>query len=319
MAQVTLTNSPYIENFDGIGNGVPAGFSVQIGSTVSTAGTNTSFNPSPSPWLSTTTGGFYNCASATGLTSISNPNQQALSTNRALAVRQTASYGNPGAAYIFKITNTTNLTNFRLAFRLVSLDSTSEAITAWAVDYGFGSSPSFSNTGVVLSPLNIRTGGKPGPTNTYKFFTDVTVNFGTSLDNKSDIVWIRVWTPFATSTTTPAILGFNGIPTMSGIDDWNLSWTTTGQTNVSDLSSSLEKTKISGFIGTDINIQFNNALKGNTTIRLTNMNGAVLWEKQYGRIQSNQTEWIRPGQLPKGIYLLQIQNAEVNVTKRLAN
>ncbi|MFN9110354.1 MAG: hypothetical protein ACK5XN_09825, partial [Bacteroidota bacterium] len=103
-AQVTLTSSPYVENFNGIAAGLPNGFSVQTGSTPAAAGTNATFTATATSW-NNTTAGFYNCASATGLTSTSNPNQQALSTNRALAVRQTASFGNPGAAFVFKVTN----------------------------------------------------------------------------------------------------------------------------------------------------------------------------------------------------------------------
>jgi hypothetical protein len=315
MAQVTLSNSPYVENFDNIGNGLPAGFSVQTGSTPSAPGTNSTFTSSPSPWLSTTAGGFYNCASATGLTSTSNSNQQSLSTNRALCVRQTANFGNPGAAFVFKIANTTNKTNFQLTFRVVSLDSTAQAITAWAVDYGFGANPT-SFTGITTNPTPIRTGSvSTSPTSGYKFFTDASVNFGTALDNKSDIIWMRVWAPSATIALP--IIG-NATPTMSGIDDWNLSWTAPPPTNVFERNI-LTNTKISGFIGNDINIQFNENFTGNTSIRLTSMNGSVIWEKQYGRIQSNQSEWVRPGQLPKGMYLLQIQNVQGNITKRIAN
>ncbi len=317
-AQVSLTGASYNENFDGIGSGLPTGFSVYTGATGSATGSVATYTPSNTSW-SNLTGGFYNCASATGLVNTANPNQQAVSTNRALSVRQTASYGNPGAAFVFKIANTTNLTNFRLTFRIATLDSTSEAITAWTVDYGFGNSPN-SFTTIGSSPVNIRTGDKSTRTATsYKFSTDVTVNFGNVLDNKSDIVWIRIWTPFSTATTSPSILGLNGIPTMSGIDDWNLSWTNTPPTNVSSLSKSLELVKISGFIGNDVQVIFNKAYAAGTIARLTNMNGAIIWEKQFGRIQANQTEWIRPGQLPKGIYVLQLENAEGRLIQRLAN
>ncbi len=316
MAQVTLTNSPYVENFDGIGNGLPAGFFVRTGSTASAVGTDTTYTNTPTSW-NNTTAGFFNCASATGLIPTSNPNQQALSTNRALSVRQTASYGNPGATFVFKLANTTNKTNFQLNFKMVSLDSASQAVTAWRVDYGIGANPT-SFVQLTTSPALIRTGSvSTNPLSGYQFITNVTANFGNSLDNKSDIVWIRIWAPLSTTLTSAS---GNGIPTMSGIDDWNLSWTSPNPPlNVVDLNQSLEKIKISGFIGNEINIQFNEVVNNKTVVRLTNMNGAILWEKQYGRIQANQTEWVRPGQLPKGIYLLQIQNSEGRITKRIAN
>jgi len=320
-AQVTLTSSPYVENFNGIAAGLPNGFSVQTGSTPAAAGTNATFTATATSW-NNTTAGFYNCASATGLTSTSNPNQQALSTNRALAVRQTASFGNPGAAFVFKVTNTAGLSNFRLALRVVSLDSTSEAITAWAVDYGFGVTPtSFSSTGIVLSPVNIRTGGKPGPTNTYKFFTDVTANFGSALDNKSDIVWIRVWTPFATTTTTPALLGFNGIPTMSGIDDWTLSFDGTPPPPpppTSILNVELEEQiKINGNLNNELNVQFSKAVSSGTIIQLSSIDGKVVYKKQIPVVIAGQTEPIRVSNINNGIYLLSIQQNGRSFTRKL--
>jgi hypothetical protein len=314
-AQISLNNPPYQENFDNIANGLPAGFFVQTGSTTSAAGTSATFTPTPTSW-NNTTGGFYNCASATGLTPTSNPNQQALSTNRALSVRQTASFGNPGAAFVFKIANTVNKTNFQLTFRMVSLDSSAQAITAWAVDYGTGANPT-SFTGITTAPTPVRTGSvSTNAGSGYRFFTDVSVNFGTALDNKSDIVWIRVWAPAATIALP--IIG-NATPTMSGIDDWNLSWTNSPNTSINNINKANENILVSGFAGNDLRVDFKNTITNKTIIRLTDINGAVLWEKQYVRIQANQTEWVRPGNLNKGIYILQIQNAETRITKRIAN
>lgn len=313
-AQVSLNAPPYQENFDNIGTGLPAGFFVQTGSAPSAAGTDATFTQTATPW-SNRNAGFYNCASATGLTTTSFPTQQAQSTNRALSVRQTAAFGNPGAAFVFKIANTTNKTGFSLTFRMVSLDSASQAITVWAVDYGFGANPS-SFTSLTTSPTPVRTGSiSTNPNSGFKFFTDVTANFGTALDNKSDIVWIRVWAP-AAAITFP--LG-NSTPTMSGIDDWNLSWTNSPNTNVNEFYKANNNVLISGFQSNSLRVDFKQAVKGTTLIRLTDINGALLWEKQYDRIQANQTEWIRPGNLNKGIYILQIQNAEGRITKRIAN
>ncbi len=319
-AQVTLTTSPYVENFNGIAAGLPGGFSVQTGSVPTAAGTNASYTATATSW-NNTTAGFYNCASATGLTNTSNPNQQALSTNRALCVRQTASYGNPGAAFVFKIANTTNLSNFRLSFRLVSLDSTAEAITSWAVDYGFGANPT-SFTGVTPSPANVRTGGKPGPTNTYKFFTDVAVNFGSALDNKSDVVWIRVWTPFATTATTPALLGFNGTPTMSGIDDWSLSFDGTPPpppppTSVTSIEGDESIVKFLGSLTTGVQLQFNEAVTTPTSLQIISTDGRIVWNKQLGQVIAGQTEFIQPEGLNSGIYILTIRQKGRVYTRKL--
>lgn len=314
-AQVSLTNPPYQENFDNIASGLPDGFFVQTGSTATAAGTNATYTSTKTFW-GNKNAGFYNCASATGLKPTSFPNEQDQSNNRALSVRQTASYGNPGASFVFKLANTSNKTGFQLNFKLVSLDSASQGVTAWRVDYGIGANPT-AFTPLSTSPVNIRTGSvSTNSTSGYNFITNVSVNFGTALDDKSDIVWIRVWTPI--STTVTSILG-NGIPTMSGIDDWNLSWTNSPNTNVNNITKANENIFLSGFTGNDLRVDFKQAATSKTIIRLTDINGAVLWEKQYARIPANQTEWIRPGYLNKGIYILQIQNADTRITKRIAN
>jgi hypothetical protein len=106
---------------------------------------------------------------------------------------------------------------------------------------------------------------------------------------------------------------------MSGIDDWNLSWTNSPNTSINNINKANENILVSGFAGNDLRVDFKNTITNKTIIRLTDINGAVLWEKQYARIQSNQTEWVRPGHLNKGIYILQIQNAETRITKRIAN
>ncbi|MFY7879310.1 MAG: T9SS type A sorting domain-containing protein [Lacibacter sp.] len=306
--QITLTTSPLNENFDGIAGGLPSGFFVQTGSGVNSTGTNATFTTAKTLWT-LKNGGFYNCASATGLTNTATGTQQDNSTNRALSVRQATSFGNPGAAFVFKITNTTGKTNFRLNFRMMSLDLSSEGVSAWGVDYGIGANPS-SFTSVVTSPTPVRTGAK-STTSNYKFITDVSVNFGTGLDNKSDIVWIRVWAPSAVI----AIPTWNADPTMSAIDDWQLSWDTPA--SVSNISKELNNTKVVAGHSNGIQIQFNNASALKTSIRLTDLYGRILQEKQIARILQGQTETIQTGALPKGVYLINIQNKSGIFTQKI--
>jgi hypothetical protein len=88
---------------------------------------------------------------------------------------------------------------------------------------------------------------------------------------------------------------------------------------VNELNKANNNVLISGFQSNSLRIDFKQGVTSKTIIRLTDINGAVLWEKQYARIPANQTEWVRPGNLNKGIYILQIQNAETRITKRIAN
>ena len=207
-AQITLTGTSYTENFDAIGSGLPTGWTVRTGATASALGSNATYASATTPWA-TTTGNFRNAASADGMTGTENNATQNASTDRALAVRQTGTFGDPNAAFVLEIDNTVGLTDFNLTFKLQSLDQTTPRTTTWRVDYGFGATPT-SFTAVTTTPATITTGGNA--------FTNqsVSVNFSNALNNQSGPVWIRVATIVASS-------GSGNRPT-TGIDDFVLSW-----------------------------------------------------------------------------------------------
>ncbi|TGE06375.1 T9SS-dependent choice-of-anchor J family protein [Hymenobacter fodinae] len=206
MAQVTLQNSSYTEDFDGIGGGLPAGFTIRTGASATAPGTEVALTTTKTPWANFT-GRFSNYASADGLTATADEATQNASTDRALGVRQTGSYGEPGAAFVFQATNTTKRAAFSLAFKLQSLDNTSPRTTTWRVDYATGD-----------APTNFQTIGS-GTTSGGSAFsnTPVTVNFGNALNNKSEKVWIRI-VALANSS------GTGNRPT-TAIDDFALTWT----------------------------------------------------------------------------------------------
>ncbi|HEX8657996.1 MAG TPA: hypothetical protein VF690_10695, partial [Hymenobacter sp.] len=186
-AQVNLGTSPYTETFDNLANGLPAGFGVYVGATTSSMGTVPAADRIIlTPGSNTTWGangaGFKNFASATGLTAAATQAEQTAATNRALGVRQTGNFGDPGAAFVFQAANTTGKTDFALTFKLQSLDNTSPRTATWRVDYGTGAAPtSFTTVGT-----GNNTGGSTFANNT------ITVNFGTALDNQSGPVFIRI-------------------------------------------------------------------------------------------------------------------------------
>ncbi|MDE3125696.1 MAG: hypothetical protein KGK14_09300, partial [Bacteroidota bacterium] len=100
-AQVFLGTSPFTQNFDTIGSGLPNGFTVRTGATNTALGTPVaSFNTATTSWFSTS-GRFGNYASATGLVPSTPASTQGTIANRALGVRQTGSFGDPGAAFVF--------------------------------------------------------------------------------------------------------------------------------------------------------------------------------------------------------------------------
>jgi endonuclease/exonuclease/phosphatase family metal-dependent hydrolase len=212
--QVILTTSPYTQDFNSISSGLPTGWTVRTGSTGSALGATATLITTATSW-STSTGNFRNVAAASGLTSASIAADQNNSTNRALAVRQTGAFGDPGAAFVLQLANTSGLTNFQLSFKLQSLDGSAAGRTStWRVDYGFGATPS-SFTSVTTSPASLTTVLAAGGASWGS--TDVSVNFGTALDNTANDVWIRV-------TTISPSTGSGSRPT-TAIDDVQLSFT----------------------------------------------------------------------------------------------
>lgn len=207
--QITLSGTSYTQNFDGVGSGLPAGFQVAANATNTSLGTAAAFTNAATAWNSTASG-WKNYASADGLVSGSTATDQSNSSDRVVAIRQSGTVGDPGAALEMQLANTIGFTGFSLNFKLQSLDVASPRTTTFRVDYGFGASPS-AFTVATTAPVTITTGGSSF-TN-----TTVAVNFGTALDNSSQPVWIRI---IAVTAST----GSGNRPT-SGIDDLVLNYT----------------------------------------------------------------------------------------------
>lgn len=208
-AQITLGPSPYNQDFNSIASGLPSGFTVRAGATSTALGTVQSYSGAAVAW-NNTSGAFKNFASANGLTSAATSTQQNSSTDRSLGVRQTGTLGDPGAAFVMQLANTTGLKDFKLSFKLQSLDITSPRVTTWRVDYGFGATPATFTAATAVGTLT--TGGSSFTSNV------VTVDFGNSLNNQPADVWIRIVTVTASTGS--------GNRASSSIDDLSLTYNT---------------------------------------------------------------------------------------------
>ncbi|WP_291098746.1 MULTISPECIES: hypothetical protein [unclassified Empedobacter] len=207
--QVTLpSGGSYTENFDLIGTDLPNGWTVKTGTSNTSNGVNVTFNKAKFVW-NNTTGAFKNFASANGLTASASTNVQNASTDRSLGVRQTGSFGTTnGTSFVFQIANTENKSNFKLNFKLQSLDSSSERITTWKVEYSVGNTLNF--VALQTLPATLTTGDS-------KFTNQsVDVTLPADIDNQSGNVWIRI-------TTTGDASGKNNRAS-TAIDDFNLTW-----------------------------------------------------------------------------------------------
>ena len=208
-AQVTLTGTNYTQNFNSISNGLPPGWSVRTNATATSLGVATAFNITNVSW-GTTTGQFANGAgtinnSSTAATGTESVTLQVEFTNRCPCIRQTATFGDPGAAFVFQIANTTGYSNLTFSVDLSLLKSNGYS-TTWTIDYAVGDSPSsFTLLGTNSDP------GAFGTTN--RSFT-----LGTDADNQPNKVWIRI---VALSAATGS-----GSRDTFGIDNFSLSWAT---------------------------------------------------------------------------------------------
>jgi hypothetical protein len=182
-AQVALTGTNYIQNFDAISNGLPAGWSVRTNATATSLGTAAPFITNTASWA-LGTGEFGNSAgttnnSGTAANSSDSSTSQAAYTNRCPSVCQTGSFGDAGAAFVFQITNTIGLSNLTFTVDLNMLHEQTRS-TTWTIDYAVSNSPS--------SFTQLGTYSDPGVFGT----TTQTYNLGSDANNQTNNVWIRV-------------------------------------------------------------------------------------------------------------------------------
>ena len=181
-AQVVLSGTNYIQNFDGISSGLPPGWSVRTNATGSTLGSDATFVTNATSWGSTA-GQFANYASTlnngTNFIGTESTAIQSACTNRSLGLRQTGSFGDPGAAFVLQLQNTVGFRNFQLNIDLNML-SVQTRSNAWIIDYAFGNSPG------AFTP--VWTNSDPG------IFGAMprAISFGSALDDRAQAVWIRV-------------------------------------------------------------------------------------------------------------------------------
>jgi gliding motility-associated-like protein len=294
-AQVTLTTSPYNEDFSTIGTALPNGFTVRTGATASNLGTSATLTTAATFW-NNTTGAFKNFASATaGVAAATTTALQTAATDRALGLRQTGSIGDAGGAFVFQLANTTGKSGLKLNFDLQSLDASSPRVVTWTVDYGFGATPTTFTPATAIGTLT--TGGSLFTNNT------INVDFGTVLDNNAGPIWIRIVT-LATSTgsgnrPTSAIDNFNltftsgaaAVPTINvnpatlTFANQNVSTNSVAQSYVlsaSNLTAGVAVNATAPFSVSKDNVSFTNAINYNTTEVATSPNVFVRFSPSVG-------------------------------------
>ncbi len=321
----SLVGTSYLQNFDGIAGGRPAGWSNYVSATSTSLGTlytdtypfgGTNFgryaNVGGADTLSCASdifgAGFKNCPSAdiAGFDTLSCLSQT-LQTNRAFAVRQKSSGGyDPGAAFVFEIANTTGLTNFKLAFNLQSLDIISTRVTTWTVDYGFGTTPTSFTPATLLGTAT--TGGTTASNNADS------VNFGSALDNNAGPVWIRIVTLAASSAT--------GLRATSAIDDLRLTWTGTGTSHTGVNEVSAQPTVALNLLGIGsadkLNFNYNVEVEGDYSLAIYDLSGRIIHTENINAQTGTQSLTINGLHLSAGMYFARMSNNNSSVVTKFA-
>jgi predicted extracellular nuclease len=176
-AQVALSSGTTTQTFDDLGAGLPPGWSVYTGATATGLGNVATPNLAVTSWGSST-GQWANFAAANGFTGTEAVATQSAATHRALGIRQTGTFGDPGASANFYFSTLgQQVTSISFSAEMLSVQTRS---TAWSLQYGIGATPSTWTT--------IATYSDPG------VFGSTTVTaggFGSALDNQSN-VWLRI-------------------------------------------------------------------------------------------------------------------------------
>lgn len=205
--QLALNGPNYSQDFNVLSNGLPVGWSVRLNATTNSLGTNANFPTAAKTW-SDTTGEFGNSASTVanaGTNFIGNESTtiQGNCTNRALAIRQTGGFGDPGAAFTLQLADTVGLSNLTFSVNLCTL-KTNGYTTVWTLQYAVGNSP--TNFTTLGTYSNVASFGAAPQTN----------NLGANANNASSNVWIRI------AALSPAT--GSGSRATFGIDNFSLSW-----------------------------------------------------------------------------------------------
>ncbi len=213
-AQVNLGGFSYTQNFDNIGSGLPAGWTVVTGASPTSSGTSQTFDVNATSW-GTSTGGFRNVAAAEApLPADAAVTVQTASTDRALGLRQTTSFADLASAlpaFMVQLSNTAGITDFTLNFKLMQCHQTATGgrTVNWQVEYAVGAAPT-SWLSVPTTPASLSTTqGTWGS-------TLVNVNFGNVLDNHTSPVWIRI--------SAAGVSTGGGTRPHTAIDDFTLSY-----------------------------------------------------------------------------------------------
>lgn len=206
--QLTLTGSSYTQDFNGIGSGLPTGWTVSTSATSSAIGTGASFTSAATDWNSASSGVWFRNTSSSDIAYNSSSGTQTANANRALGWRPLTASARNGAVTL-EIANTANFTNFEISVTVFqSNDVSGSQNYQW--EYRVGSSGDFNAIGAQF--VTNSTGLTDFQSTGYSFNSSTLA----AIADQNDSVYIRF------RGLTPA--GDSGDRDTIGIDNFSMTY-----------------------------------------------------------------------------------------------
>ncbi len=200
--QITLSLPGYEQRFDALSSGLPLGWAVYSGASVSSLGIETTFTSSPTTWSNTSTV-FRNIASFDGSSPTDNTAAQSANLDRALGWRPNNASTRNGAV-TFHIANTVGLRDFGVSVTLFTGNNVGDTNQSYSFEYRLGDIGDFVAIGTYTTSAPF----DPVELSASPFTLSV-------LDDQSNAVYFRI------RGTTPS--GTTSLDTL-GIDNFSLTY-----------------------------------------------------------------------------------------------
>jgi hypothetical protein len=208
--------------------------------------------------------------------------------------------GTGDAPFLLMFINSSGVTGIRIKYLLRDLDvSTDNSLQPIALQYRIGNSGDFTNI-----PAAFVADASGGPS-LATLETPVNIVLPAACNNQAELQ-LRIITANAA-----------GNDELIGIDDIEI--LQDAPASVNNIIRNPNYIRIAGNPGSDLNIQFNQAVSSDVQIQFFSTNGEMVLQKRLGRITEGQVEKVSLGHLPKGLYLLSIKSKEGTFTTKVVN
>jgi hypothetical protein len=196
--------------------------------------------------------------------------------------------------------NTSGLNGIRIKYLLRDIDgSTDNSVQPVALQYRIGNTGDFTDV-----PAAFVADASSGPS-LATLENQIDVLLPAACNNQSELQ-LRIITGNA-----------SGSDEWIGIDDIEVRHDPTA--SISNIIRNPNYVRIAGNPGSDLNIQFNQAVSSDVQIQFFSATGEMVLQKRLGRITDGQVEKVSLNHLPKGLYILSIKSKDGTFATKVIN